>query len=166
MKKLLIALFAVSLLFTPVGVLAQDPAPAVVEEVTPAPVPILGDPSVEEVIPAPALVDPDAPKKLPWFVFLLWPLLSTAAISVIKLLSDKLEAEAPPQLWPVLNMVLTAIIVGIQASGSPLEVIGNVVASVLAALGFTKSLDGAKGKTATINPALKKELIAKGVIPA
>ena len=35
MKKLLIALFAVSLLFAPVGLMAQDPAPAVVEEVVP-----------------------------------------------------------------------------------------------------------------------------------
>jgi hypothetical protein len=163
MKKLLIALFAVSLLFAPVGVMAA-PDEVVTNFTTGENVVLV--PVVEESSPE-GPVAPVLPEetKLPWMVVFLWPFISTAVVSMIKIFSDKLKKEAPPQLWPVLNMVIVALIVGIQTSDTPTVVIANVVAAVLAALGFTKSLDGATGKLSTITPALKAQLKAKGVIP-
>lgn len=170
MKKYLSIFLVLGLLLAPIStlpVLAQDGTETSVTVATE------GTPSSEnttESAPAPvpeAADEEPEPMKLPFLVTFLWPFIVTALVGVVKAVSGRLQQEIPPQLWPVANAVLVAIVTGLQQSGTPQEAIMNVIAAVLIALGFVKSIDFGKGKWSTVTPDMKKkveEAIAKGVI--
>jgi hypothetical protein len=182
MKKLLTAVFIFGLLTTPfvflgtshVAVVMADQHEAVApemietaEEAVPAEEPVA---EAEEPVAEEPAVEPEEevpPLKLPWTVTLFWPLIVTALVGVVKAVSDYAEKVVPPPLWPIATAVLTAITVGLQSSSDPKQAIANVVAAVIAALGFAKTADSALGKWSTMKPADKakfKAAIADGTI--
>jgi len=99
--------------------------------------------------------------QIPFIVGLLWPVLSTAITGVVKVLTSHLEDNIPPALWPIANGILAGVMVALQTTGSPQEMLAAVVPAILAALGLTKGLDLVKGKSSTVTPIDKKRIKAR-----
>jgi len=98
--------------------------------------------------------------EIPWLFNLLWPIISTAIVSVIRAVAGTAKDKVPPAFWPLLNTGIAAVLAAVQATDNPAQLVGNIVTAVLNAFGLNKTLDLTKGKASTVTPADKKKLVA------
>jgi hypothetical protein len=93
-------------------------------------------------------------------VMFTWPGVAIVLTGLIKWGTERLKKHAPAALWPVLNVVIAAVLTAVKGTADPSMLVGNVVAAIVGALGLNKFWDVAQGKVNAVRPRDKRRLRA------